>query len=74
MTVKELVRIVPYGTTLFIEEKEYIDEEHCTIQENTYTVGSSGKPIPGANKEIDMIGAMDTLQLHIMTVTAFKHV
>lgn len=69
MKVKEIIKLIPYGTTLFISTDVFdLGEDPSFIRtcEFTYKVGSRDS-IPMAEREIEMIKAMDMKQIHIIT-------
>ena len=73
MTVKEFIRLVPFGTRIKIHTKYCYNaiepDENYTeeYKENLYIVGITTKPIFSANLEIEIVGAIDKKELHIIT-------
>lgn len=73
MTVREVIKLIPNGTTLFIStEICHPDVELPFIEtcEETYKVGSYNR-IPAANLEVEMIGSMGIQQIHIRTESMY---
>lgn len=73
MKVKDIIKLIPNGTTLFIQSEVYhpdTDPPFAESYEETYKVGSC-KRIPCAEKEVKMLGAIYTQEIHIQVETMY---
>lgn len=73
MKVKDLIKLMPNGTLVFIQSELYhpdTDPPFSEVCEETYKVGSC-KRIPCAEKEVKMLGAIYTQEIHIQIETIY---
>lgn len=69
MKVKDLIKLIPNGTILFIQTDVWhpdADKPFYETCEDTFTVGSCGR-IPSAELEVRLIGSLQPMQMHIIT-------